>query len=117
MSHRPRWIAALARVLLITLSAVDKSKALDDVHSYLIQVATELEPIDPDQVFDITYRKTVRQVALNCGAASSDWERTHLEAPILPKRKPKPGDQESSSAIGTEVARDLSAESPAAQRA
>src|SRR5262249_3024056 len=45
------------------------------------------------------YQKCIRHMAEVCGLQGSDWEKTHLETPIFPKLKPKPGDQNASPTV------------------
>jgi tetratricopeptide (TPR) repeat protein len=89
-----RWVAALARAILMCLTAADPAGALADVDATLTEIAAELEPIDRDQVFDLAYRKSIRHIAEICAATDSAWEKAHLETPVSPKLKPKPGEKE-----------------------
>jgi hypothetical protein len=87
-----RWVAALAQAISRCLSAEEPANELDDIHSDLAQVAAELDPIDPDCVFEVAYRKAIKQIAKICGKSASAWKKAHLETPVMPKRKPKPGE-------------------------
>jgi tetratricopeptide (TPR) repeat protein len=84
MNHK--WIAALARAILTGLTAEDPAEALVEIDEALTETATESDPIDRDWIWELAYRKSIQHIAQVCGAAGSEWEQSHLDTPVLPKR-------------------------------
>jgi tetratricopeptide (TPR) repeat protein len=88
-----RWVATLARAILMCLTSTDRAQTLADVHDSLTHAKTKLEPIDRDQVFLLVYQKCIRHMVLLAGVPGGTWEQAHLETPVYPRLKPRPEDQ------------------------
>src|SRR5262249_52072063 len=116
-------IAAMLQGVLLCHTVPEKQQALADALEVLTTTAGEVDPIDGDYIWELAYRKSVQKMAELAGMNGSDWERMHLETPIMPKRKPKPGSTPVADAPGSPqptdngTASEASSESPADQRA